>query len=159
MSNKVILASLFLLVFPRIHFFKWIATPLLAQCLAMTEKGVLDSITLLDSRFLMRNRGFQGAGAGIYLSGWIATPLLAQCLAMTEKGVLDSITLLDSRFLMRNRGFQGAGAGIYLSGNEQARAVESTIYRKKLEFRKDFAWAEVCHSHYHLSACGLLIKL
>ena len=30
---------------------------------------------------------------------------------------------------MRNRGFQGAGAGIYLGDNEQARAVESTIYR------------------------------
>ena len=59
----------------------------------------------------------------------------------------------------RNRGFQGAGEGIYLSDNEQARAVESTIYRKKLEFRKDFAWAEVCHPNYHLSACWLLIKL
>ena len=32
---------------------------------------------------------------------------------------------------MRNCSFQGAGEGIYLSGNEQARAVESTIYRKK----------------------------
>ena len=30
---------------------------------------------------------------------------------------------------MRNRGFQGAGEGIYLGDNEQARAVESTIYR------------------------------
>ncbi|MDL0081699.1 hypothetical protein NYG90_03240 [Helicobacter sp. XJK30-2] len=76
-----------------------------------------------------------------------------------RKGVLDSITLLDSRFLMRNRGFQGAGAGIYLSGNEQARAVESTIYRKKLEFRQNLAWAKICYSHYHLSACWLLIKL
>ena len=28
-------------------------------------------------------------------------------------------------------GFQGAGAGILLGVNEQARAVESTIYRKK----------------------------
>ena len=76
-----------------------------------------------------------------------------------RKGVLDSITLLDSRFLMRNRGFQGAGAGIYLSGNEQARAVESTIYRKKLEFRQNLAWAKICYSHYHVSACWLLIKL
>ena len=34
-------------------------------------------------------------------------------------------------FLMRNCSFQGAGEGIYLVGNEQARATESTIYRKK----------------------------
>lgn len=34
-------------------------------------------------------------------------------------------------FLMRNCSFQGAGEGSYLSGNEQARAAESTIYRKK----------------------------
>ena len=32
---------------------------------------------------------------------------------------------------MRNCSFQGAGEGIYLVDNEQARAVESTIYRKK----------------------------
>lgn len=34
-------------------------------------------------------------------------------------------------FLMRNCSFQGAGKGIYLVGNKQARATESTIYRKK----------------------------
>ena len=32
---------------------------------------------------------------------------------------------------MRNCSFQGVGEGIYLVGNEQARATESTIYRKK----------------------------
>lgn len=44
-------------------------------------------------------------------------------------------TLLDSIFAMRNCSFQGAGEGIYLVGNEQARAVESTIYRAKIGFR------------------------
>lgn len=34
-------------------------------------------------------------------------------------------------FLMRNCSFQGAGEEIYLVGNEQARATESTMYRKK----------------------------
>ncbi|STO97979.1 GTP-binding protein [Helicobacter canis] len=76
------------------------------QCLAMTENNAANE--KVDSRENAQS---------------LNTPQNEKTEAVFDK------TPQAEAVEMRNRGFQGVGEGIYLGDNEQAHAVESTIYR------------------------------